>query len=301
MAAWGAFSPLYRVGGDAMIADLIPSTERPGAYALLRMSNNLGVAIGPAIGGFVAAVSYAWAFGGASLSQGVFALLVFVGVAETVQLYGDRPIGREGLAGYGLVLRDRPFLGFAGAYALAGMCYSLIWVLLPVYAKDNYGVPESLYGFIPATNAAMVVLLQYVVTRVSSRRRALPVLAVGALFYALGIGSVSLGRGFPFFLGSMVIATIGELIMIPTATAYTANKAPADMRGRYMATYSLTYSLAQGIGPVIAGYLNDHVGPVWIWYAGLAFGMASASGFGLMARASRSRASATPPPTLQTA
>ena len=54
MALAGAFNPLYRVGADAMMADLIPSEQRADAYSLLRMSNNLGVALGPAIGGFIA-------------------------------------------------------------------------------------------------------------------------------------------------------------------------------------------------------------------------------------------------------
>jgi MFS family permease len=54
----GSFNPLFRVGADAMLADLIPETKRIDAYSLLRLSNNLGVAMGPAIGGFLASSSY---------------------------------------------------------------------------------------------------------------------------------------------------------------------------------------------------------------------------------------------------
>ncbi len=53
VALSGTVNPLYRVGGDAMMADLVPPERRPDAYALLRMSNNLGISIGPAIGGFL--------------------------------------------------------------------------------------------------------------------------------------------------------------------------------------------------------------------------------------------------------
>jgi len=62
MAISGAFNPLYRVGADAMMADLIPSERRADAYSLLRTSNNLGVAMGPAIGGALVATSYTTAF-----------------------------------------------------------------------------------------------------------------------------------------------------------------------------------------------------------------------------------------------
>jgi len=44
-------------------------------------------------------------------------------------------------------------------------------MLLAVYAKQNYGISESLYGFIPTTNAVMVILFQMMVTsRVKHQR-----------------------------------------------------------------------------------------------------------------------------------
>jgi MFS family permease len=215
-----------------------------------------------------------------------FALLVLLFVGETVP-QRQASTQAQSTGGYGPVLRDRPFLAFCAIYTLPAMAYSLMMVLLPVYAKENFGVPESRYGFIMATNAAMVVLLQFLVTRLTERYRHMPVLAVGSLFYALGVGSVALGFSFPTFLLSMVILTIGEMIMIPTSTALTANLAPADMRGRYMSIYGLTWSIGFGVGPVLGGYLNDNLAPVAIWYAGLALGLAATFGFILLARSVR--------------
>ena len=293
MAINGAFSPLLRVGGDAMVADLIAPERRASAYALVRMVHNLGVAIGPSVGGFVAVVSYAIAFGVAAGASLLFALLILFFVAETVPpLADDRP---QAETGYGPLLRDRPFLAFCVFYALAAMVSSLLMVLLAVYTKENFGVPENQYGFIMAANAVMVVLFQYAVTGVSSRYPHLPVLALGSLFYALGAGSVAWGWNFPTFLASMVILTIGELLLVPTATTLTANLAPPDMRGRYMGVYSLTWGIAFGIGPVVGGFLNDHVAPVAIWYGGLAIGLAAMLGFLLLAR--RRRGQATSPQT----
>jgi len=53
-AVAGAFNPLYRVAADAMMADLIPPERRIDAYSLMRLGHNVGVAIGPAVGGFIA-------------------------------------------------------------------------------------------------------------------------------------------------------------------------------------------------------------------------------------------------------
>ena len=279
----GFTDPLYRVGSDAMVADLIPPARRAGAYSLLRMIANLGVAIGPSIGGFITSVSYSLAFLIAAGTTLCYALLVGVFMRETIPQWPAEERAKQ-VRGYGPVLRDRPFMAFCAIYTFAGMAYSLMMVLLPVYVKENFGVPESSYGFIMAANAAMVVLFQYSVTRLTQRYYHLPVLAVGSLFYALGVGSVAWGTGFASFLVSMVILTIGELIMIPTSTALTANLAPPDMRGRYMGVYGLTWSVAMGIGPVLGGALNDQVAPVAIWYAGLVLGGIAMSGFIVLGR-----------------
>ncbi len=50
----GATTPIYRLASDAMIADMFPEEKRLNAYSVLRMGNNLGVALGPALGGYLA-------------------------------------------------------------------------------------------------------------------------------------------------------------------------------------------------------------------------------------------------------
>jgi MFS family permease len=286
MAAWGALGPLYRVGADAMVADLTEPKRRVDAYSLLRMAGNLGFSIGPAIGGFITSASYAVAFYLASGVQAFFAALVKFGTHETLpSRLQAAPVGARG-SGFGPVLRDRRFVAFCGIYTVATMPSSLMMMLLAVYGKENFGVPESQYGFIMTTNAIMVVLFQYAVTRASAPYRPLHVLALGALLYGAGTGSVALGRGFWGFWISMVILTLGELLLAPTGTAFAANLAPADMRGRYMGLYGLSWGVSMGIAPVIGGWLSDNVAPVAIWYAGLTMGLAAALGFVVLGRRS---------------
>jgi MFS family permease len=307
MALTGLVNPLYRVGGDAMLADLIPPDQRPEAYALVRMSNNLGISIGPAIGGFLAATSYSFAFTGAAVGMSSYAVLLAIFARETLpaavrlpsrvwastaaakeqapkDLAAKEPAANLPFGGYLKVFADRPFVYFIIAFTLNQVCAALIWVLLAVHAKTNYGVPENLYGFIPMTNALMVVLLQALVTRHTRSRSPLPVLALGSLLYAAATFSIAAGRGFWGFWISMVIMTVGELILMPTATTYTANRAPADMRGRYMSIFGLTWGVAQGIGPLTGGYLSDTLGPSAPWLGGGVVGMAAVTAFVVLAR-----------------
>lgn len=285
MAVNGLMSPLYRIGADAMVADLIPPEQRMEAYSLLRMVNNAGVAIGPSIGGFIAVASYNNTFFVAAAAMGFYAFLVAFFIAETLSPqtgYGRE--SRAASAGYSSVFKDRLFLSFCGTLTLTTMSAALMFILLSVYTKENFGVPENQYGFIMATNATMVVVFQYLVTQFTRRRPQFKVMAAGSLLYAMGVGSVALGQNFLGFLASMVIMTIGELVTIPTATTLTANLAPADMRGRYMSIYGLTWGIGTGLGPVIGGLLNDWIAPAAIWYGGLAIGLLGFLGFVILAR-----------------
>ncbi len=291
----GSVNPLYRVGADAMMADIVPPEKRIDAYALFRLSNNLGIAIGPAIGGFIAASSFTLAFYLAAFGMITYSLLLFLFARETLpsKTVMDRDENKfkkatkEKLGGYLPIFKDYPYVSFIFSFTLVSMCASLIWVLLPVHATENYSVPMQMYGFIPTTNAIMVVTLQLFITRITKRYPTLSVVTVGAFFYMAAVGMVSFMNGFWGFWVCMVIMTIGELVIVPTSSTYVANRAPVDKRGRYMSLYALTWGVASGIAPILGGYLNDTFGPTAIWIGGACIGMLSVIAFSFLDKRSR--------------
>lgn len=281
LAMWGALNPLFSVGANAMIADMVPDAQRLEAYSLLRVVHNAGVAIGPILGGLLYGISVNAAFYGAALAFFVFSSFVLLLIRETLPKSEITP-GRVKIKigmGYKTVFKDRLFGGFILSFAGSAMASAIMFILLPVYTKEQFGLPENRYSYIVAVNAVLVIFGQYFITMISKRGRTLVVLAAGALFYGVGVGSVALGKGFWAFAASMAIMTIGELLMTPTGTALVANLAPPDMRGRYMSVYGLTWPIGAGIGPIIAGLLYDHIAPQAMWYGGLVFGLISAAGF----------------------
>jgi MFS family permease len=290
MTLWGGFSVLFSVGANAMVADLVHPERRTEAYAIMRVLHNVGVAVGPAIGGFLALASYNNTYYGAAIAFFLFGILVLVLIGETLPATRSAQAPRVKRtnplsaikSNYGPIMKDWKFLSFMTMFTITMMAAADMFLLLSMYTKENFGLPENRYGFIVTANAMMCILFQYSVTRVTRRFRPLPVLALGALFYAFGVGSVAIDRTFVAFLVSMVVMSMGELIMTPTATTLVADLAPMDMRGRYMSVYGLAWPVASGIGPILAGYLNDHIAPTAIWYSGLVLGLISASGFVLL-------------------
>jgi MFS family permease len=285
MTLRGLFNPLYRIGADAMIADIIPEGNRADAYALTRLSKNVGVALGPAVGGYVATASYTFAFWSAAIGLVAFSLLMIFFAKETLPNQDMIQQARiSGISRYQVIFSDTHFMPFIFAFTLAQIGSTLVWVLLGVYSKQNYNILEKQFGLIPMTNALMVVILQVMVTRVTKRYRPLLMLSTGAFLYACGVTSVAFAGDFWGFWMSMVIITMGELILIPTASTFVANIAPHDMRGRYMSIFSLSWGVAAGIGPLIGGFLNDQICPKAIWIGGGLIGFFGALWFLIQSR-----------------
>lgn len=269
IAMSGLIEPASRIGSDAMIADLIEKEKRSGAYALLRMVSNAGVAIGPAVGGFLAASSYTLTFSTGAVAAAVALLLVVFLVRETKPDLSAAGESEVVGGGYLHIFRDFRFIGFCLASILLWMAYEPFMQILPVYMKEGFGIPESGFGLIMTVNALMVVFFQFAVTRVTEKYRDAYVMAAGAFWTGLGALATALSNNVWLFLFSMIILTIGELIWAPTSISFVARIAPIDMRGRYMGVYGMIGGMAWGIGPIASGYVYDNVAPVSVWYLNL--------------------------------
>jgi len=296
LVEWAVLLPLYaivnalfRIGSYTMVADLVEPERRASVYALLRMGDNTGIVSGPALGGFLVSEMYALPYYLGAVMQITLAVPVSLMIRETLVRGGRSdpasatPAHAAG-SGYSTLLHDRRFLAIWGLYILVQIASSMVWVLLGLYVKENYGINEGRFGLIVATNAGMVVLFQYATTRVTDRLAPLPVSALGALFYAAGLAAFGLSRSFAGFLAGMVVLTLGEMSLVPTLTALVADIAPAPMRARYMGVFSLSFRIGTGIGPVIGGLLNEHIAPSATWFGGAAICVVAAAGFRLAAR-----------------
>lgn len=285
----GLANPLYQVGADAMLADLIPQEKRTDAYAINRIMNNAGFAIGPAVGGFIAALSYDYAFYAAAAGMMSYSLLLLILAHETLDKSTRKAVNQKPDGGYQQVFRDRGYVAFVLTLGAGLIAPGMLWVLLAVYTKSNFGMPENQFGWIPTTNALMCVFVQYFVTLITRRFKPLPVTSIGMMIYALGVGSVALMSGFWGFWLAMVILTFGELTVVPTASTYVANISPPELRGRYMSVYWLAWGISRSGAPLIGGWLNDNISPRSIWIGGLVIGLTSSLGLLLLSRRAQPR------------
>ena len=279
-----AFGPAV----NAMVADLVESQKRSQAYGLLRVVQNLGVAIGPAVGGLIAThSSYLVLFVISAVASTIYGVMIAVFIRETLpkQAPADQAAAKQKGASMWDVLRDRVFILFTLLSTATVISYSQMTTTLPVYLNRSFGVSEQWFGLLMSLNAMMVVLFQFPISRITSRYGRSVMMAVGAVFYAVGFGVFAEGPlwallgALPFFFLAQAILTVGEMIIVPVSQAFAADIAPEDMRGRYMGVFGLAYTAGFGLGPMLGGLVMDHLGGQYIWYGAFASCMLLGLGF----------------------
>ncbi len=292
----GLLSDIAWPARQAMVADLLPEEQRAEGFGVLRVARNLAWIIGPTIGGLLATRSYLLLFILDAITSVITAVIVYKLIPET------KPQAEEGegaspsllatLAGYRAVLSDKLFVSFILISILMLIPYTQIYNTLSVYLRDVHGVQAQGYGLLMSINAAIVILLQFWVTRRISRFAPMLMMVVGTLFYMVGLTMYAFVSLYIFFVLAMVLITFGEMINLPVSQTLAANLAPTEMRGRYMALFGFSHTIAAAAGPLGAGVLMDNYNPDWIWYAAGILSAIAAAGYFLLYRAGRDRLAA---------
>jgi MFS family permease len=172
------------------------------------------------------------------------------------------------IAGYGIVIKDFPFMAFITAAILMGAVYQQMYNSLSVFLRDSHSINPQGYGFLMTTSAITVILFQFWVSRKIKHSPPFAIMALGTLFYMIGFSMFGFVAAYWLFMSAIVVITIGEMLIMPTSQTLAANFAPEEMRGRYMAIFGLTWLLPSTFAPMLAGIILDNYNPNLLWYIG---------------------------------
>ncbi len=238
---------LYMPAANAMIADVIQPSGRPKAYSTIRISWNVGMFIGPAIGVFIVAafsIRELFIFGSIILAGAFFMNLLYVPETKPKSAIDQEVTFMKVLR----VANNRPFLMLCSMTALMWFSFSQWMSVLQIYATSNLNLSSTVPGLLFAVNAVMVVTLQlWVTSRMVMFRRSL-VLMVGQLIVAGGFSLIFFANDLPSLVACIIIITIGELVYMSIVSAIIADMSPEAERGLYMGFSGFIQSLGMGIG-----------------------------------------------------
>ena len=261
-ALTGLTNEFYRPASTALLADLVPPGQRITAFAALRVAFNAGFAFGPATAGFLAAFGYFWLFAGDAATSVLFGLVAWFALPR-----GGR--GEQANASWGEALRvlrrNRKLHQLLLANFAIGLLFFQMASTFGLHVI-HLGFSAATYGSIVSLNGALVVFFELPLTTVTRRFPMRRVMAAGYLVCGLGYALNFFAHTVPALVGCMILFTLGEMVMMPMSSAYLANLAPPDMRGRYMGVSGLTWGLALIIGPA-AGMKLFESSPAAYWLA----------------------------------
>ncbi|MEF2528312.1 MULTISPECIES: MDR family MFS transporter [Streptomyces] len=286
----GMASNASRPAVSAMLADIVPPEDRVRAFALNYWAINLGFAISSVAAGFVAEYSYLAGFLGEAALTLVCAVLVFVKLPESRPAAeagaGDGAAG-AGAAGAGVslgtVLRDGRFMGVVGLSFLVSMVFMQGSVGLPV-AMGAAGFTPGEYGLVISVNGLMIVLLQIPVTRFIEHRDARRLLVLSALLAGWGFALTAFAGPLWAYALTVAVWTLAEIVNSPTQMELVVRLSPVQGRGRYQGMYTMSWSVAALVAPLMAGYVVDWFGAAWLWGSAGVLGTLAAGGYWLLMR-----------------
>ena len=102
-----------------------------------------------------------------------------------------------------------------------------------------------------AVNGLVIALFEMGTVERMKRFRRLRVAAIGTLLGGLGFGLTGMVMHWGWFLMTVVLWTVGEILCLPFTMAFLTDWAPPEWRGRYLSWYGATWSLAIGLNPIL--------------------------------------------------
>ncbi|MEV6311631.1 MFS transporter [Streptomyces sp. NPDC051840] len=281
----GMASNASRPAVQAMMADIVRPEDRVRAFSLNYWAVNLGFAVSSAGAGFVAEYSYLAGFMGEAALTLLCAVVVFLKVPESRPEAPPLVSGADAPDDVRLstVLRDGRYMGVVGLSFLVALIFQQGYVGLPV-AMGTDGLSSSDFGTAIAVNGVLIVLLQIPVTRFIQHRDPRRLLILSSLVAGYGFGLTAFAGSVGVYALTVCVWTLAEIVNAPTQTGIVVQLSPAHGRGRYQGMYTMSWSVAALIAPLMSGFVIDHYGATWLWGTCAVLGTVTAFGYWLLMR-----------------
>ncbi|MBY8340003.1 MFS transporter [Streptomyces spinosirectus] len=278
----GMASNASRPAVQAMMADIVRPEDRVRAFSLNYWAINLGFAVSSTAAGFIAEVSYRAGFLIEAGMTTLCAVVVFLKLPESrpQRTATDKAADEVGL---GTVLRDGRYMGVVGLSFLVAVVFQQGAVGLPV-AMGKAGFTPADYGMAIAVNGVLIVALQIPVTRFIEKRDPRRLLVVSSVLAGYGFGLTAFAGSVGLFALTVCVWTLAEIVNAPTQTSLVVRLSPVHGRGRYQGMYTLSWSLAALIAPLMSGLVIDRFGAEWLWGLCAVVGTVAAAGYGVLMR-----------------
>lgn len=272
--AFALFSEAYRPASLAAVSLAAGPEQRKAAFALNRLAINLGMSVGPALGGFLAAWSFLalfWIDGATSLA----AAGVLAWAAPKPPRNPSAGVLPERRSLLGNAWKDRRLLLFLASVLPVTIVFFQLIAAMPLYLVRELGFSPAFFGLLMTFNTLVIVVLEVPLNVSMASWRHGTQLALGSMLVAAGFGAMGLTGSRPGIVVTVLVWTFGEMILLPGMAAYVGDIAPPAASGEYMGLFTMAFSLAFVLAPPLGMFLLDRFGGEVLWGAMFGLGLVS--------------------------
>lgn len=304
---FGVVGIMGALGGPALsayVADLAQGSERTRGFTWLRVGWNAGFTAGVGVGGgLIGALNFVPVAFLAGFAVSAAAILVAVKIAPSpydlalserraaraIPVVAPAPV-RSIRQSVKVLGRDRPFLLFVLASALANLVLVQWAITFPLFVNVRLGVPYGVLGLGLAVNGLVVVFGQTAMTEASVGHRHTTLAIIGLALYVvafLGLGVAGLLVLAPtaVFFVAVLVLSLGENLEAIPQTTLPSNMAPPEEVGAYNGAYwaltGIGLYAAILLGTVALAVISN---PLLLWAILVAPAIPAAALFAFVAR-----------------
>ncbi|MBA4319477.1 MAG: MFS transporter [Flavobacterium sp.] len=249
--------------------------NRVRALSLVRLSVNLGFATGPVLGGLIIlGMGYQGLFwiDGSTCILAILIFAYFVKEKKKVMAHDDESTA---LLVPKSVFRDKPFWVFLFVSFTTAMLFFQIFTTLPLFHHEKFGLSEFETGLLLSLNGILIFMFEMPIVSIMERKQVnrMKIIFWGAFLISLSF-YVLLMDAWVGILGiSIIIITFGEILSFPFSNAFAMGRAPRGQEGRYMALYTMSFSLAHIVSSKVGLEIIGIFGYATNWFLMGSFGV----------------------------
>ena len=255
--------------------------NRTKSLTLVRLAINLGFAAGPALGGLIImGIGYSGLFwvDGATC---ILAILIFWILVKEKKKTTEHKILVKGIDRES-VFKDKPFWIFLAMCLITGILFFQIFTTIPLYHKEQFDLSEFQTGLFLTMNGILVFFLEMPIVSYVERKKIskVKIVTFGCLAMAISLSLLLVDFWVGILIVMMVFMTFGEMFAFPFSNSFAISRAPKGHEGRYMAIFTMSFSLAHILSAKVGMEIIDNFGYQTNWaFMGFLVFVGTALGF----------------------
>lgn len=263
-------SEALRPANSASVAHFCTPETRTRAYSLSRLATNLGFAVGPTLGGIMAYYSYEWLFvadGLTCIAAGILLQIFLPKVEPTHKHEPVHTIDKKDFKRQNSPYRDTFYLFFVTLVSMYATGFFQFFSTLPLHYKLNCGLDEFTIGMLMSLNGAVIVLVEMVVVyKLQHKSEPMRIIMVGVGLMLLSyLILVVEAQAFVAIVAYVLVISFSEILSMPFMSTFVLERSRPSTRGQYMALYTVAYSVAHIVAPILGTQVVAWAGFAMLW------------------------------------